>query len=444
MKRPVGPHDDVRGAVGAQLEHLVRGSGPGLERFALDALAGPACPVLDFAASGAMWLTGDADGPPVAPEAPVMAQLRVVCAAIALLGERVGRPVTVDPYRAVTGRAGDRGFRRNGSTSANGSCRLVRAEDGWVALNLPRPSDFELLPAVLGGPIWGDPWAAVGEAARGRPGAELVERAQLVGIAAGVLAGLGRGREAVPFRVVPLGPSASRRRGEPIVVVDFSALWAGPLCAHLLGAAGATVVKVEDPDRPDGARVGDPHLFRLLHAGHRVVHVPFSTDQGARRIRRLVETADVVVESSRPRALARLGLSPETFLGERPGRTWVSITGYGRSGPRADYVAFGDDAAVSGGLVGWSERGPVFCADAIADPVAGLFAALGGLCSVAVGGGLLVDVSMSGASAFVQDGPPCRGPHEVQREASGDWFAWHGRRRQLVVAPLGRPASAPT
>ena len=61
-----------------------------------------------------------------------------------------------------------------------------------------------------------------------------------------------------------------------------------------------------------------------------------------------------MIETSRPRALAALGLAPE-MIPHRHGQVWLSITGYGRAAP--ERVAFGDDAAVAGGLVGWARGG---------------------------------------------------------------------------------------
>jgi crotonobetainyl-CoA:carnitine CoA-transferase CaiB-like acyl-CoA transferase len=224
-------------------------------------------------------------------------------------------------------------------------------------------------------------------------------------------------------------------------VVDFSALWSGPVCAHLLGRSGMTVVKVEDLARPDGARRGDPQLFEQLHAGHEQAAFDFSAPGDRRSLRALVDSADVVIEASRPRALAALGFDPRTFLGARSGRTWVSITGYGRAGPRSNWVAFGDDAAVAGGLVGMSgPTGPVFCADAIADPVTGVYAAVGALASMASGGGHLVDCSMQSASAFVNAGGVCRGEHRVEGSGS-TWRVSHADRSEVVRRPGRAPAT---
>src|SRR4029453_19173112 len=97
----------------------------------------------------------------------------------------------------------------------------------------------------------------------------------------------------------------------PPLVVDLSSLWAGPLCAHLLGLQGARVVKVESTGRPDGARRGPAAFFDLLHGGPRGVARDLRDPAGAACLRRLLAAADVVVEASRPRALRQLGIEAE-------------------------------------------------------------------------------------------------------------------------------------
>mgnify|MGYP000350017947 CR=1 FL=1 len=150
-----------------------------------------------------------------------------------------------------------------------------------------------------------------------------------------------------------------------LLVVDFSALWAGPLCAQLLGLAGARVVKVETPTRPDGARRGHPGFYDLLHAGHRSVALDPDEPSGRRALRALVERAGIVIEASRPRALARFGLDADAAVAA--GTTWISITAAGRASER---VGFGDDVAAGAGLVAREPGGvPLFAGDAIADPL---------------------------------------------------------------------------
>ena len=186
-----------------------------------------------------------------------------------------------------------------------------------------------------------------------------------------------------------------------LLVVDLSSMWAGPLCGQLLAQAGATVVKVESPARPDGTRAGAPTFFDWMNGGKLSYAVDFDD---AERLRALLDVADVVIESSRPAALRRRGLGYEAVI-PRPGRVWLRITGHGADGEQANWVAFGDDAAVAGGLVGTDGIGPVFCGDAIADPLTGLQSAVAVTDALARGGGDVVDVSMAAVAASYAELP---------------------------------------
>ena len=127
---------------------------------------------------------------------------------------------------------------------------------------------------------------------------------------------------------------------------------------------------------------------------------------GRSELRGLLAAADVVIEASRPRALEQLGVGPAVIQAEQPALTWVAITGYGRTGPWCNRIAFGDDGAAAAGLVACDESGdPVFCGDAIADPITGLYAAAGALAGLAGGGGFTVDVSLREAAAHVASTP---------------------------------------
>ena len=176
-------------------------------------------------------------------------------------------------------------------------------------------------------------------------------------------------------------------------------MWAGPLCGQLLARAGATVVKVESPNRPDGTRAGPSAFFDWMNSGKLSYAVDFDEPSA---LRQLLEAADVVIESSRPR-LARRGWANGCRAAD--GRVWLRITGHGTDGERADWVAFGDDAAVSGGLVRGTEDGPEFCGDAIADPLTGLHAALAVAESLNRGGGELIEMSMAAVAATYAELP---------------------------------------
>jgi crotonobetainyl-CoA:carnitine CoA-transferase CaiB-like acyl-CoA transferase len=189
-------------------------------------------------------------------------------------------------------------------------------------------------------------------------------------------------------------------------VIDLSTLWAGPLCAHLLGLAGARVIRVESVGRPDGARGGPAPFYDLLHAGQESVAVDPRTPDGLAALRGLLAVADVVVESARPRALAQLGIDAARWVRRRPGLVWVSLTGYGRTLPERSWVAFGDDAGAAAGLAFAVEDPdlPLFCGDAIGDPLAGAHAALAASVFHQRGQSVMLDVSLCGVAEHVAAG----------------------------------------
>jgi CoA-transferase family III len=412
-----------------------------------------------------MALTGFPSGVPLASPAASFAVLRQVLDELAtvtrIAGGLAGRELCADPAELIAGRAALMGLTRRGQVSAGGSTRLLRTTNGWCAVTLSRDADVVAIPAVLGvlglgaadavrtGPRL-DEWAALAWAGGQRPAAEISGAAQLLGIPAGLLPGSPPSAPNWPpwksTRIAGRAPAGLPLAGA--VVADLSSMWAGPLCARLLGLAGARVIKVESADRLDGARAGNQAFYDWLHAGHASVVLPFREG----RLTRLLSAADVVIEASRPRALAQLGLAPG-MIPHKDGQVWLSITGYGRV---TEGVAFGDDAAVAGGLVGWTDSGwtdsgwtdggwtgadwpdggePVFCADAIADPLTGVTGALAVARSLAGGGGELIDLPMrTVAACFGSATAPDHGPHEVALDGSSVTCAAL-ERSQAVLPP---------
>lgn len=340
----------------------------------------------DWLDSGIPALTGHRDGPPLVPPGSAATVARRYTDRIAAIS---GGRVRLDGARLLAERAAFTGFRRGGTISAGRHCRLLPTADGWAAVSCARPDDPVLLGALVCAEIGDDPWPAVADWLATHTGAELAERAELLGVAAGPIEAVG------PEVPEPLGP----RPVAGLRVVDFSALWAGPLCAHLLGLAGARVIKVETPVRPDGARRGNPEFYRLLHGGHESVVLDPGAGSQRRALRELVESADIVIEASRPRALAGFGLDAAEFV--ESGGTWISITAHGRASNR---IGFGDDIAATAGLVARPDgRTPLFVGDAIADPLTGLTAAVLAMSAPADGSGRLWDIPMSAVVAATLD-----------------------------------------
>ncbi|TGD89857.1 CoA transferase [Mycolicibacterium sp. CH28] len=336
-----------------------------------------------WASSGLAWLTGQPDGPPDHSRSVVLDRAETVAAEItAHLG------VGLDVVAIMTGRAALLGLHRGGRISAGGATRLLTTRDGWCALTLSRPDDVDAVPALIEAAT-DDPWSAIERWACRRSGDEVVDRARLLDLP---VARLGE-TVAEPPRVSESGRRGAPRTAAGLLVADLSSMWAGPLCGQILAAAGATVVKVESPNRPDGPRAGDPTFYDWINHGKLSYAVDFTRDRD--RLRALLMAADIVIEGSRPGALARHGLCPESLPGP-DGRVWLRISGHG---PNTRRVAFGDDAAVAGGLVGSSRGGPVFCADAVADPLTGLESALAVAQSLRRGGGEIIEVSMARVAA---------------------------------------------
>ncbi|MFF0816921.1 CoA transferase [Rhodococcus sp. NPDC003318] len=391
------------------------------------AAASPSSRVRDWAESGALALTGRPDGPPVVPPGAAATVARTLAAQITASAALAGRAPEVDGARLLSERAALTGFTRRGDVTLGGSGRLLRTADGWAAVSCARPDDPLLLGALVCADLDpADPWPAVAAWLSTHTGDELTERAEMLGVCASRTGALSEARasESAPLR--------GTRSVEGLLVVDFGSLWAAPLCAHLLGLAGARVVKVETPSRPDGARRGNRDFYTLMHAGHESVCLDPAVPADRAALAELVAAADIVIEASRPRALAGFGLDAQETAAR--GATWVSITVGGRASGR---VGFGDDIAASAGLVAVDERGPMFVGDAIADPLSGLTAAA--LACSADAPGRLIDVSMTdvvaGTLTAAADGPapPTRrqGDRWVVDTAEGEVEVVQPRRRQV-------------
>ncbi|MGJ8670236.1 MAG: CoA transferase [Oceanococcus sp.] len=279
-------------------------------------------------------------------------------------------------------------------SSANGSCRLLACRHGILAVNLARSEDWELLPAWLEDEAVQD-WKSLASAMAQRSAVELLDRARLLGLP---VAHSEQAQDRAWYQARRVGQQRALTDPQKALrVLDLSALWAGPLCSAVLQFAGVDVLRIENPQRPDGARMGPPAFYAALNASKQSIALDLSAADGQLQFHRLLGDADLVIESSRPRALQQLGLDAEALLQQYPGLNWLSITGYGRDEPEAQWVAFGDDAAVAGGLAEEMARysgQPQFFGDAIADPITGLHAALLAIATMQSGGGYLLSVPM--------------------------------------------------
>lgn len=347
-----------------------------------------------WARSGLMALTGRADGPP-----RMLPAALTVCAdgALAALAALSSTPAlsALCAHELLAERAALAGHARRGAVAPGGACRLLQAADGVFAVNLARDDDWTLLPAWLQSDT-PPSWDALATAVRAQSSTELVARARELGLAA---APTGMIHAPVREHVAPSPGSVPACAPRAPRVLDLSTLWAGPLCGHLLHLLGADVVKFESLQRPDGARHGPRAFFDLMNAGKRSVALDLTQAQGRDHLRALLRSADIVIESSRPRALRQLGIDVQALLKEQPGLTWIALSGYGRGEPQENWIAYGDDAGVAAGLSqllhdAYGEW--LFAGDAIADPIAGLHAAFAAWSGWRRGGGGLMEVSLYG------------------------------------------------
>ena len=342
--------------------------------------------------------------------------------------------------RAMLGR-----FRIPSCVSAGGGCRLYDAIGGMIALNLARPTDRELLPALLetdSFDIADD--GAIADLIRACDADRLVPRGRSMGLA--IAAENEREPAEAGSQLMAEGlPAPPPTRRAPRVL-DLSALWAGPLAAHLLWLAGAEVIKVESRTRPDAMREGDGQFFALLNQGKASVVLDFATAKGRDALRSLIARSDIVIEAARPRGLAQLGIDADAVVRATPGLSWMTITGHGAEGEAANWVGFGDDCGVAGGLSAALHAAtgrPGFVGDAIADPLTGIRAARAAWTSWTSGKGGRFGLSMRGVVAEALAEARSKDPAALDRAlvawsaAAGSPFPIARRRKVGRVSPLG-------
>ena len=192
-----------------------------------------------------------------------------------------------------------------------------------------------------------------------------------------------------------------------IRVVELGQLIAGPFAGSILAYFGAEVVKVEPPAGGDairGWRVlrdGTSYFWRMLGRNKKSVTLSLRTEEGRALVKRLIESADVVVENFRPGAMERWGLGPEAFRESNPGLVYARVSGYGQTGPYSERPGYASVCEGIGGfryLNGFPGEAPVRPNLSLGDTLAGLHTALGILLALVERGkstrGQLVDVAI--------------------------------------------------
>ena len=166
-------------------------------------------------------------------------------------------------------------------------------------------------------------------------------------------------------------------------VLDVSTVLAGPLTCQILGDFGADVIKVEHPrgDSMRGhgrAKDGVSLWWKMISRNKRCVALYLGDPDGAEVFRRLVATADVVVESFRPGTFERWGLGFDALREVNPGLVLVRISGFGQTGPYRERAGFGTLAEAMSGfaaITGEPDGPPTLPPFGLADSIAGMTAA---------------------------------------------------------------------
>jgi crotonobetainyl-CoA:carnitine CoA-transferase CaiB-like acyl-CoA transferase len=183
---------------------------------------------------------------------------------------------------------------------------------------------------------------------------------------------------------------AQRPPLEGIRVIELARVLAGPWAGQLMADMGADVIKVENPDGGDDTRHwGPPFIagadgdnlsaayFHATNRGKRSVLADFRTEEGRELVRRLVRSADVVIENFKVGGLAKYDLDYAGLSEINPAIVWCSITGFGQTGPYASYAGY--DFIVQGmsgfmSITGEPQGEPMKAGTAIADLFTGIYA----------------------------------------------------------------------
>ncbi len=196
-----------------------------------------------------------------------------------------------------------------------------------------------------------------------------------------------------------------------IRVLDLTRLLPGPFCTQLLADLGADVIKIEEPELGDPARAARPlqgeigSLFLLVNRNKRSVTLNLKTDRGRDLLLRLVDTADILVDSFRPGVLDRLSLGYDVLSARNPRLVHATLSGFGQYGPYRDRPAHDLNYVALAGLLGYNvdrDGAPVVPATQVADLGGGTMGAVAILAAIvarqATGRGQFVDVSLYGSA----------------------------------------------
>ena len=260
-------------------------------------------------------------------------------------------------------------------------------------------------------------------------------------------------------------------------VLDFSTLLPGPFASLMLADMGAEVLRVESPTRVDLTRIMPPHVdgvsanHAYLNRNKRCISLDLKAPAAVEVVKQLVAEYDIVLEQFRPGVMDRLGIGYAVLKAINPGLIYVSITGYGQTGPYKDRAGHDINYLAVAGVAshtGRADSGPLPLGMQVADIAGGsLHGVIGLLAAVvqrqATGQGQQVDISMTdcsfslnamaGAAALTagiepeMQGNALNGGsfYDYYRARDGQWFSVGSLEPQFMQQlcnALGRPELA--
>lgn len=198
-------------------------------------------------------------------------------------------------------------------------------------------------------------------------------------------------------------------------VIEMGQLLAGPFCGQLLGDMGAEIIKVEPPGAGDPMRVwgqGEEKVqWEVIARNKKSVSANLRVPEGQRLVRKLIATADILVENFKPGTMEKWGFSPETLLREQPGLIIARMSGYGQTGPYSDRAGFGGIGEAMGGwryIVGEPDRPPSRMGISIGDTLTATYGCMGVLAALhhrnQTGQGQVVDAALYESVLQVMEG----------------------------------------
>lgn len=208
-------------------------------------------------------------------------------------------------------------------------------------------------------------------------------------------------------------------------------LLAGPFCGQLLGDMGADIIKVEPPGAGDPMRIWgqgkDKVQWEVIARNKKSVSANLRIPEGQELVRKLIATADVLIENFKPGTMEKWGLSPERLLAEQPSLIIARMSGYGQTGPYSDRAGFGGIGEAMGGwryIVGEPDRPPSRMGVSIGDTLTATYGCIGVLAALhhrsQTGKGQIVDAALYESVLQVMEGLVPEYDHEgVIRERSG-------------------------